>query len=59
MPQKEKYGSLLFCMGNMTGYGPGMVSFCCAKLFEGLSDRCAGQPSTRFHRFDFAVNINF
>ena len=35
-----------------------MVSFCGTKLFEGLSDPCAGQPTRRFDCFDLTLNIN-
>ena len=47
--EKNNLGSSLFYVDNRTGDSPGMVSFCCAKLFEGLSDRFAGQPLKWFY----------
>ena len=37
---------------------PGMVSLCCAKRFEGLSGRWAGQRPNRSRGFGFTLNIS-
>ena len=44
-----------FVWANLTGDSPGMLSFCGSKLFEGLSDRWAGQLSANSSEFNFTM----